>query len=246
MPDRQFEDADLAALYDCWDPGAQREDFAFYLPRVMAARAVLDIGCGTGELLRLARDNGHTARLCGAEPADGMLAVARRRTDIEWVQATAASLSFRAEFDLAVMTGHAFQVLVDDAEIRASLTAIRSSLKPGGRFAFETRNPAARAWETWTPDSAVTVTGPDGTVARMEHQVEQPYDGRVVTFRTTFTAGTLSKPEVSRSTLRFLTATQLTAFLDEAGFVIDAQFGDWDRTRLTDTSPEIITVASRA
>jgi hypothetical protein len=56
-----------------------------------------------------------------------------------------------SEFDLAVMTGHAFQVLVGDDEVRASLTAIRHALAGGGRLAFETRNPLARAWESWNP-----------------------------------------------------------------------------------------------
>lgn len=47
------------------------------------------------------------------------------------------------------VTGHAFQVLVGDDELRASLTAIRQALTDGGRFAFEPRNPLARAWESW-------------------------------------------------------------------------------------------------
>jgi hypothetical protein len=61
-----------------------------------------------------------------------MLAVARRRGDVEWVAGTAASMAFDREFDLAVMTGHAFQVLVGDEELRASLTAIRRALADGG------------------------------------------------------------------------------------------------------------------
>jgi hypothetical protein len=31
--------------------------------------------------------------------------------------------------------------------------------------------------------------------------------------------------------------------LADAGFAIEAQFGDWDRSPVTDTSPEIITIA---
>jgi len=31
--------------------------------------------------------------------------------------------------------------------------------------------------------------------------------------------------------------------LTEAGLVIEAQFGDWDRSPLTELSPEIITIA---
>jgi ubiquinone/menaquinone biosynthesis C-methylase UbiE len=63
MADLLFADAELAALYDAMNPG--REDYDFYRPMVMAAHAVLDVGCGTGSLLHEARDAGHSGRLCG-------------------------------------------------------------------------------------------------------------------------------------------------------------------------------------
>jgi hypothetical protein len=50
---------------------------------------------------------------------------------------------------------------------------------------------------------------------------------------------------VSRGALRFLDAATLSAFLSGAGLRIEAQFGDWTRQPLTDTSPEIITVARK-
>ena len=246
MVDRLFAEPALAELYDLWDPGQARGDFGFYLPLVMSAAAVLDVGCGTGELLRLARQAGHTGRLCGLDPAAGMLQQARRRPDIEWVLGGAASAGWDQEFDLVVMTGHAFQVLVEDDEIRASLTAIRSALAPDGRFAFETRNPAARAWEAWTPDHAVEVVGPAGAVVRMTHEVETRVDARTVSFTSTFTSPAWDGPQVSRSTLRFLDADSLAGFLSRAGLIVDEQFGDWDRQPLAATSPEIITIAARA
>src|ERR1700722_12696145 len=145
MVDLLFSDARLAALYDAWCPRPQRTDFDFYLPLVMAVEAVLDVGCGTGAMLHEARDAGHAGRLCGLDPPAGMLARARRRADIEWISGDLASVEWAREFDLVVMTGHAFQVLVEDADIRQALAAISAALKPNGRFAFETRNPAARA-----------------------------------------------------------------------------------------------------
>ena len=54
------------------------------------------------------------------------------------------------------------------------------------------------------------------------------------------------RPVVGRSTLRFLPAESLDAFLASAGFVIDERYGDWDRSLMTPTSREIITVARRA
>jgi SAM-dependent methyltransferase len=239
--DHQFADAGLAALYDTLNPW--RADNAFYLSLVMSADSVLDVGCGTGALLHAARDTGHRGRLCGLDPAAGMLAQARRRSDVEWVLGDLGSVAWRAEFDLVVMTGHAFQVFVTDEELRTSLTAIRSALAEGGRFAFETRNPSARAWQRWTPDHAVEVTDATGGVVRVWHQVRTPVTGDVVRFTTTFAGADGFR--TSQSTLRFLDADALSPFLSDAGLVIEEQFGDWASGPLTGTSPEIITIARR-
>jgi len=243
--DRQFSDADLAELYDTFHPWEQRGDFGFYLPLVMAAESVLDVGCGTGVLLHQAREADHTGRLCGLDPALAMLMQARRRTDIEWVLGDLASISSDREFDLVIMTGHAFQVLVEDAQIRASLAAVRSILTENGRFVFETRNPLARAWENWTPDDEVEIIDARGAVVRMRDEVELPPKGDIVRFTTTFECPHWIHPKISASTLRFLGAGSLSCFLSDAGLAIEEQFGDWDRQPLTDGSPEIITVARR-
>ncbi len=44
------------------------------------------------------------------------------------------------------MTGHVAQVFLSDEAWTATLTAIYDALRPGGRLAFETRNPGDRAW----------------------------------------------------------------------------------------------------
>ena len=240
--DYLFSEPRLAELYDAFCAG--REDFDFYLPLVMSAKSVLDVGCGTGELLQLAREAGHTGRLCGLDPAEAMLEQARKGHGIEWVHGDLSTVDWCREFDLIVMTGHAFQVLVEDDQLRASLAAIRSALTEDGRFVFETRNPSARGWEAWTPDNAVEISH-GGSVVRMAHQVETPVGGDVVSFTATYTSPSWDEPLVSRSTLRFLDADSLSVFLSEAGLIIEEQFGDWDRQPLTDTSPEIITVARR-
>jgi SAM-dependent methyltransferase len=244
--DHHFASPGLAELYDVLHPWEQRGDFRFYLPLVTAAGSVLDVGCGTGSLLHRAREAGHTGRLCGLDPAAGMLEQARQRSDIEWVQGDLTTVGWDREFDLVVMTGHVFQVFVEDDDLRAALGAIRGALTEDGRFAFETRNPLARAWERWTPDRAVEAVDASGAVARMEHDVEVPVVGDRVSFTTTYTSPRWDGPEVSHSTLRFLDAPSLSAFLTGAGLVIEEQFGDWAREPLTEASPEIITIASRA
>lgn len=243
MADLLFDDTDLAALYDAMNPG--RDDFAFYRPLVMAADAVLDVGCGTGAMLHEARDAGHRGRLCGLDPAAGMLAQARRRADVEWVLGDLSSTTWSAEFDLVVMTGHAFQVLVEDAEIAAALAAIRRALRPGGRFAFETRNPAARAWEAWDVEERPAVRDAEGAAVTMARQVTAPFDGRIVSFTHTFRSPAWDAPRISRSTLRFLDADDLARVLAAAGLEIEALYGDWDLSPLGAASPEIIVIARR-
>lgn len=246
MADRHFSEAHLAELYDRLHPPERRADFGFYHPLIMSAASVLDVGCGTGALLHRARKAGHSGRLVGLDPAEGMLEVARSRTDIEWIVGDLTSVGWDREFDLVVMTGHAFQEFVADDELRTALAAIRVALTEGGRFAFETRNPLARAWERWTPEHGVDFTDPAGNGVRWEADVATPVDGDIVRGTSTYKSDRWDRPQVSHSSLRFLDALSLSTFLTQAGLAIEEQFGDWDRSPLTDASPEIITIARRA
>jgi hypothetical protein len=140
-------------------------------------------------------------------------------------------------------TGHAFQAIVTDEDLEDSIASIRRALVEGGRFAFETRNPAARAWERWTPDNAVTVTGPDEVAVRITTEIVAPFNGETVTFSHTFTGDHAALPQVSLSTLRFLDQNALQTLLHNAGFAIEQQFGGCNGAPLGDDSPEIITIA---
>jgi len=229
-----------ASWYDVLNPWGPSDDF--YLDLVMSAGCVLDVGCGTGSLLHRARDAGHTDRLCGLDPDPAMLDQARARFDIEWVLADAASAAWDREFDLAILASHAFQELVGDDDLRGSLQAIRAALRDGGRFAFETRHPRARAWEGW--NTSVEARNPEGEVVRVTYEL-QDVTGDVVLFTEALSGKWWGRAQVNHGTLRFLGPETLATFLHDAGFVIDQQFGDWRRGPLTDASEEIVTIARR-
>jgi hypothetical protein len=78
---------------------------------------------------------------------------------------------------------------------------------------------------------------------RVTWQIEVPFDGRSVSFAETYSSTAWETPQVSRSRLRFLDAHGVARFLAEAGFVIEEQFGDFDRRPLTRASPEIVSIA---
>lgn len=239
MADAHYELSELAALYDL-DNGWS-EDRSFY--RDLAGKTpcrVLEIGCGTGLIARAMALLGH--EVTGVDPAQAMLDVGRRAPfgdRVEWVRGTAQDFALAPRFDLAFMTGHAFQVLLEDEDVRQSLVNIRRHLEAGGIFAFESRNPAL-AWERIFEHDAMLET--KGGPVPVEWRVLWRRGDRI-RFDTHYHLA--DGDRVSESTLRFLPLDRLTAFLHGAGFEIREVFGNWERSAFDPaTSREIIVLAA--
>jgi len=108
------------------------------------------LGCGTGRLGCSLVERGHP--VTGVGPAAAMLTVAKAKPHgehVEWVESSAQTYKSQQRFDLIVMTGHAFQILLTDADALAVLGTMRAHLKQGGRVAFETRNPRVDWASEW-------------------------------------------------------------------------------------------------
>ncbi len=241
-----YTDPRLAIFYDQMNPWWPSDDF--YLGLVMSAESVLDVGCGTGRLLRRARADGYTGRLVGIDPAAAMLDQAKVATDVDWIHGDLATVSFDHEFDLVIMTGHVFQVFLTDDVIARTLTAVRAALADGGRYAFETLNPLLRPWEQWT--GSQEVIGSDGTVVTAANTEPRLVDGQDVNGQVVEVVGRFSSPTWERELLcpsrfRFTEVEALDACLSKAGFSVVEHFGHWDRRPFTDERPEIITIATR-
>ncbi len=243
--DRFYDDLLLSEIYDAWHPRSTRDDFDFYLPIIMNAGSVLDIGCGTGSLLHEAREAGHLGDLCGIDPGVGVLSRARALPNIDWVLGTLPQPEWNSKFELAVMTGHAFQAINADKAVGQFLSDIRDSLADGGLFAFESRNPLTRPWQQWTPERPALVYLNDHSLVKIVTTVTSEFDGRTISFRHDFSGDHPSLPLSSESTLRFHHADELAALLAKHGFAIEQRYGDFQSGPFTDESPEIITIARR-
>lgn len=242
MCDALYFDPDLVALYDQLNAGDN--DLRFYAERIGGApRRVLDLGCGTGAFAVRLAGLGH--EVTGVEPAAAMLDFAKRREGAErvrWVHGDARVLPRGLEIEAAVMAGHAFQCLLTDADVRATLTAVRAALAPGGRLMFESRNPAVRPWRAWTPEtSSRTVRDARGRRVAVSHQVLR-VEGELVTFQTCYCLP--DRDVMSQSTLRFMPPQAIDRHLRANGFAEVAHFGDWDGALFGEDSPEIIVVAA--
>jgi SAM-dependent methyltransferase len=260
-----YADPRLAALYDALNPPDAAAAFYLSLPGTPPAR-ILDMGCGTGQLACELAARGHD--VTGADPAAAMLALARARPGggrVRWIQADAASLATEPRFDLIIMTGHVFQLLLEDDEVRAALRALARHLAPGGRIAFETRNPAVREWQDWNPRDTRQRVQAAGLVADVHYDISA-VAGELVTYETWFRFAGLGavgagpgpgpgtradgagdaedRTVVVPDTLRFMDQAEVAAFIAEAGLTRVTWYGDWDGSPCGPASPEIIAIAA--
>jgi len=246
-PYRSYVDPVLVGLYDAVNPSGQREDY--YLKLIMSARAVLDLGCGTGRLLKRAARVGNLRALIGVDHGSSMLAEADdaslEASEIIWKRGDMRTVDVGRRFDLITMTGNAFQELLTDEDIRMVLSNVLRHLDPGGRFAFDTHRRGDEPLERFTPSpSAIRVTTSSGENVDVVHALERTIEPDRVEFTTTYTfAGSLT-PAVSRSTLRFIDPDHLRALLEDVGFRIDGWFGDWDRSPFAPSGAEEVVVAT--
>lgn len=242
--DLHYVDPRLVALYDIDNPIGPDTYFYVALATELGARTIIDLGCGTGLLTReLAIDGRHVT---GVDPAAAMLAVARehpRADRVQWIEGDSSALG-TPEVDIVLMTGNVAQVFLEDAEWSSALRDIYSALRPAGHLAFESRNPADRPWERWTRDS--TYEQIDSPYGPMECWIEvvRCDDGlvRIDGYNVFMATG---EALIAPSTLRFRTRNELSASLVDAGFTVEAVYGDWKRGPVTEDSNVLVFVARK-
>lgn len=215
-PDAIFSEPGQAVLYDVFDNDRGDLDAYVAIANEVGADHIVDVGCGTGSLaVRLA---GLGFSVTGVDPAGASLDVARAKPNadlVTWVHGDATSLVDLVDAaDLAVMTGNVAQVFVSDDDWYATLRAIRTWLRPGGWFVFETRRSEVRDWETWdmTPSPVALPDGRTAVVARTVTEVALP----LVTFEGSTSIG--EQIMRSTSTLRFRQRDELERDLNRHGF----------------------------
>ena len=217
-PTPVFDDPRLARVYDPLDP--DRADLDVYVALVdeLEARSVLDIGCGTGTFACLLAGRG--IEVTAVDPAAAMLDVARAKPHahaVRWIHGDATTLP-ALQVDAAFMTANVAQVFLTDDDWGATLAATRRALRPNGWLVFETRVPARRAWEQWTPELTrvvVDIAGL-GPVESWEEVIEASAD--LVTFRSMTVFAREAVEIESVSTLRFRDRREIEASLVDNGF----------------------------
>lgn len=239
MPDNHYEHPRLAEIYDLnsgWSP-----DRDFYLSLAgTSPRKILDIGCGTGLICRAYAEKGHA--VTGLDPSPAMLEVGKRKPHgekIDWVCTFAQSYRSNELFDLIIMTGHAFQVLLSDEDVLETFAMIRKHLKSDGSLVFESRNPEIDWEKVWDYDVVLDL---DGEKIQMTNRLLSK-KGEQITHQLTYQFP--DETLVSTSTLRFMPKAKIEACLAKSRLKIDKFMGDWHGGAFdAATSREMIFVTS--
>ncbi len=229
-------------LYDVDNPDGADHDYVRSLADEIGAQSILDVGCGTGILTATLVQAGR--RVVGIDPSSTMLAYARGRAgggEVTWVLGDSRNIP-AGRFDLAVMSGNVAQHIPDPAWER-TLSDIRTALRDDGVLTFESRNPLARAWTTWSNVEPTSRPTPHGLL-REWLDVDEIQPGRVVltAYNEFVQTGDLV---IEHLTLEFREREQIEQQLVDAGFHVANVWGDWSRTASTNDSPLMIFEARR-
>jgi SAM-dependent methyltransferase len=252
----------IGDLYDSVTVYHSRSDVAFYVDEARSAHGpVLEVGCGTGRVLIPAARAGAT--LSGLDKSPRMLARCKERVEAESAEVKSRITLHQGDmrdfdlgrtFGLAIVPFRPLQHLLTLDDQISTLNSIGRHLDPGGRLVFDVFSPNFRVIldptraeeredmpETLLPDGRrLRRTGrvPAIHVIDQYSEVELIYyvqqsDGR-------------SERLVQSFPMRWYMKPELDHLLARCGFRVIETYGDFDRTPLSDESPEMIFVAERA
>lgn len=242
MRNAEFNHPRLVEVYDAECRWSRDDDFFLEFVNEQSSSMVLDLGCGTGRLTLGLAGAGHT--VTGVDPAAASLAAAMAKSGadrVTWIEGTSAVLP-AGVFDTALMTSHVAQFLITDAAFEHTLEDLAQTLLPGGRLAFDSRDPVERAWDRWNPPASERRCALDGGLeVHVWTEVQDVRSGVVdFTHHYRFSDGEVLQ---SRATLRFRTEPELRRSLRNAGFHVDAIYGGWNQEPVGEGDGEFIVVA---
>jgi SAM-dependent methyltransferase len=234
------------------------QDVAFYRDAVREfGDPVLELGCGTGRITMALAQMGK--RVTGLDLSERMLERATRkrsklhteeRERVHLVQGDMAKFDLGEKFRLIIIPFRPFQHLLEVKEQMACLDCVRKHLMPGGRLILDVfQTDAERMHDPvhMRETPIVEYKTSDGRkVAITErvaafHRAEQINDVEMI-FSIEHPGGKKERL-VFAWPLRYFFRYEVEHLLARCGFRVKALYGNFDRTPLEDTSPEMIYIA---
>ena len=236
--------------YDAQYDQHYHHDIAFItrLTEETNARSVLDVCCGSGIVTIPVSEQLNEA--IGIDISEGMLKYAKdkakSRSNLRFLHLDATQFSLGKKFDLAIMTGNAFQAFLSDEMLAGALSSISRHLEKGGRFVFDTRLPTPEnleldhemaLWQTYVSPTYGEVNY-FGMKAEYDLQTSIMYLNK----ERHFESGTIEHSSID---LKYRPLEDIEGFLEQAGFRIIEKYQSWSAQVFEANANSLVCVAEK-
>lgn len=229
--------------YDAANPTVPGGDDVGFLGRLAGevGGPVLELGCGTGRVAIPLAEAGF--EVVGLDLSAPMLAIAdakRRslpsdvRRRVRFVEADMRDFRLRRRFGLAFAAFRAFQHLLEPADQRAALAAVRRHLRPGGLLVLDVFDPKLRWVEqdaTWeeVDDTRHPLTGRLVRRSAIDRVNDPLVQRSSILFRLEELEddGSVVREEIEELVLRWTYRHELWHLLELEGFEPVAEYSDY-------------------
>ncbi|TYS55888.1 class I SAM-dependent methyltransferase [Sutcliffiella horikoshii] len=232
----------------------KHENFLVDLPLILEwapkDSPIIELACGTGRLTIPLAEQGH--EMIGVDIHAGMLERAKAKAidknlPIQWYLQDCTQLSLTKSTKLMFMSGNSFQHFLTNEVQDALFQSVHRHLEAGGIFIFDTRNPIMEDLskvdeyeEHFTHSSGILV-------AEYHKETYQPMTQilHCETERRFFNGTLIESIEKDRILLRYVFPLEMRRLLNEHGFKVLHEYGDWNKSLLTANSPQMVYVCQK-
>lgn len=178
------------------------------------------------------------------DPAAPMLEIAKGKAGanrVSWHQSDAKKLRLNRKFDLIVLTGHTFQVFLNEADQKSVLAIILSHLEKNGRFIFDTRNPSITGSKERVRGQ-VKRSFEHIQLGRIETRNSSIYDkdSQILSYENGYEVTESGKMHSAKAQIKYTSQNDVAQIIGDVGLEVKSWFGDWSGGAFHTGAPEII------
>lgn len=244
----------LEKYEDAKEYDRKHENFLIDLPLILEwapeSGPIIELACGTGRLTIPLAEQGH--EMIGVDIHQGMLERAKTKAidkdlTIQWFLQDCTQLSLPRSTKLMFMCGNSFQHFLTNEIQDALFQSVHRHLENGGIFIFDTRNPIMKELSKVDEYEEYFTHSNGKQVAEYHKETYQPMTQilHCETERRFLNGKKIESIEKDSISLRYVYPLEMRRLLNEHGFKVLHEYGDWNKSSLTAKSPQMVYVCQK-